>query len=42
LTTSLGGSVTLLNNVGTTMAEKLSVTIKQTLTANQFLTVGNL
>jgi lysophospholipase L1-like esterase len=42
LTTSLGGSVTLLNNTGTTMAEKLSVTIKNTLSANQYLTVGNL
>jgi len=39
---SLGGSVTLLNNVGTTMAEKLSFTLQNTLTTNQYLTVGNL
>jgi hypothetical protein len=42
LTLALGGSVTLLNNTGTTMAEKLSFTLKNTLTANQYLTVGNL
>jgi hypothetical protein len=42
LTIAQGGSVTLLNNAGTTMAEKLSCTIKNTLTTNQYLTVGNL
>lgn len=42
LTIALGGSVTLLNNAGTTMAEKLSFTLKNTLTTNQYLTVGNL
>ena len=42
LTIAQGSSVTLLNNIGTTMAEKLSVTLKNTLTTNQYLTVGNL
>jgi uncharacterized protein YoxC len=42
LTLALGGSVALLNNTGTTMAEKLSFTLKNTLTVNQYLTVGNL
>jgi hypothetical protein len=42
LTIAQGGSVALLNNAGTTMAEKLSCTIKNTLTTNQYLTVGNL
>jgi len=42
LTYSLGGSVVLLNNLGTTMAEKLSHTIVNTGVANEYLTAGNL
>ncbi|GIZ08384.1 hypothetical protein [Flavobacterium sp. UMI-01] len=42
LTLSLGGSVTLLNNTGTTMSEKLSCTLLNTGTANEYLTAGNL
>jgi len=42
LTVAQGGLVTLLNNAGTSMAEKLSFTLKNTLTTNQYLTVGNL
>jgi len=42
LTISLGSLVELLNNEDTTMAEKLSVTLKNTLTSNKYLSVGNL
>lgn len=42
LTYSLGGSVTLINNVGTTMAEKLTHTMVNTGVANEYLTAGNL
>ncbi len=42
LTVALGGSVTLFNNVGTTMAEKLSCTIKNRTATNQYITAGNL
>jgi hypothetical protein len=42
LTIAQGSSVSLLNNAGTTMAEKLSFTLKNTLTTNQYLTAGNL
>lgn len=42
LTIALGGSVTLFNNSGTTMAEKLSCTIKNRAVTNQYITAGNL
>lgn len=42
LTLATGGSVTLLNNAGTSMAEKLSCTLLNTGTANEYLTAGNL
>jgi len=42
LTYALGGSIVLLDNVGTTMAEKLSHTIANTGVANEYLCVGNL
>jgi len=42
LTIALGGSVTLFNNTGLTLAEKLSFTIKRRTAANQFTTSGNL
>jgi len=42
LTVALGGSVTLFNNAGTTMAEKLSCTIKNRTATNQYITAGNL
>jgi len=42
MTYALGGSVTLINNVGTTMAEKLSHTIVNTGTSNEYLTAGSL
>jgi len=42
LTYSLGGSVVLLNNLGTTMAEKLSHTIVNTGISNEYLTAGSL
>jgi len=42
LTYSLGGSVVLLNNLGTTMAEKLSHTIVNTGVSNEYLTAGSL
>ena len=42
LTYSLGGSVTILDNAGTTMAEKLSHTMANTTTANEYLSVGSL
>jgi len=42
LTYSLGGSVVLLNNTGTTMAEKLSHTIVNTGVSNEYLTAGSL
>ena len=42
LTLSLGGSVVLKNNTGTTMAEKLSCTFKGMATANNYLTAGGL
>jgi len=38
LTYALGGSVTLINNVGTTMAQNLSHTIVNTGTSNEYLT----
>jgi len=42
LTYALGGSVTLINNVGTTMAQNLSHTIVNTGTSNEYLTAGSL
>jgi hypothetical protein len=42
LTYALGGSIVLLDNTGTTMAEKLSHTIANTGVANEYLCVGNL
>ena len=42
LTYSLGGSVVLINNVGTTMAEKLSHTIVNTGVSNEYLIAGAL
>ena len=42
LTVALGGSVVLFNNVGTTMAEKLSCTIKNRTTTNNYITAGSL
>jgi len=42
MTYALGGSVTLLNNIGTTMAEKLSHTIVNTGVSNEYLTAGSL
>jgi len=42
LTVATGGSVVLHNNAGTTMAEKLSATIKQRTTANNYIVVGSL
>lgn len=42
LTLALGGSVVLFNNAGTTMAEKLSCTIQNRTTANNYITAGNL
>jgi len=42
LTIALGGSVVLFNNVGTTMAEKLSCTIKNRTTTNNYITAGSL
>lgn len=42
LTYSLGGSVVLFNNLGTTMAEKLSHTIVNTGVSNEYLTAGSL
>lgn len=42
LTYALGSSVTILDNLGTTMAEKLSHTMAGTGTANEYLSVGSL
>jgi len=42
LTYALGGSVVLINNTGTTMAEKLSHTIVNTGVSNEYLTAGSL
>jgi len=42
LTVATGGSVVLHNNTGTTMAEKLSCTIKQRTTLNNYIVVGSL
>lgn len=42
MTYSLGGSVTLINNLGTTMAQNLSHTIVNTGTSNEYLTAGAL
>jgi len=42
LTVATGGSVVLHNNSGTTMAEKLSATIKQRTTVNNYVVVGSL
>jgi len=42
MTYALGGSVTLINNVGTTMAQNLSHTIVNTGTSNEYLTAGSL
>lgn len=42
LTYALGGSVTLINNVGTTMAQNLSHTIVNTGTSNEYLVAGSL
>lgn len=39
---TLGGSVTFTNNVGVTMAEKLSFTMKNRTAANSYLITGNL
>jgi len=41
-TVSLGGSVVLFNNTGTTMAEKLSFTLKNRTATNNYITVGSL
>jgi hypothetical protein len=40
MTYSLGGSIVLINNTATTMAEKLSHTITNTGVSNEYLTVG--
>lgn len=42
LTVALGGSVVLFNNVGTTMAEKSSCTIKNRTATNNYITAGSL
>lgn len=42
MTYVLGGSVVLINNTGTTMAEKLSHTIVNTGVSNEYLTAGSL
>jgi len=42
MTYALGGSVVLINNTGTTMAEKLSHTIVNTGVSNEYLTAGSL
>ena len=42
LTVALGGSVTLFNNAGLTMAEKSSCTIKNRTATNQYITAGSL
>lgn len=42
LTIATGGSVVLFNNVGTTMAEKLSFTLKNRTATNNYITVGSL
>ncbi len=42
LTYALGGSVTLINNTGTTMAQNLSHTIVNTGTSNEYLVAGSL
>jgi len=42
LTISLGGSVVLFNNVGLTMAEKLSFTLQARTTTNNYITAGSL
>jgi len=42
LTVALGGSVVLFNNVGTTMAEKLSFTLQARTTTNNYITAGAL
>lgn len=41
-TIALGGSVVLFNNTGTTMAEKLSFTLKNRTATNNYITSGNL
>lgn len=40
MTYALGGSIVLINNTATTMAEKLSHTITNTGVTNEYLTVG--
>ena len=40
MTYALGGSIVLINNTATTMAEKLSHTITNTGVLNEYLTVG--
>lgn len=42
LTLAVGGSVTLFNNSGLTMEEKLSCTIQNRAATNQYITAGNL
>lgn len=42
MTYALGGSIVLINNTGTTMAEKLSHTIVNTGVSNEYLTAGSL
>lgn len=42
LTYALGGSVVLMDNTGTTMAERLSHTMANTGVLNEYLSVGNL
>jgi len=42
MTYALGGSIVLINNIGTTMAEKLSHTIVNTGVSNEYLTAGSL
>ena len=42
LTIAQGASVVLFNNAGTTMAEKLSMTLKNRTATNQYITTGNI
>ena len=42
LTIALGGSVVLFNNVGLTMAEKLSFTLQRRIATDNYIAIGNL
>jgi hypothetical protein len=42
MTLALGGSVTLFNNTGLTLAEKLTATIKRRIATDHYYTAGNL